>query len=319
MKILALSFGRRGHNCDIIAKEALLGAKQLGAEIRFINTSNKLIRSCIGCFGCSHSRENGGDGLCVLKDDMRIVEDAILDADGVIVAAPVYSVGPNGQMKCLIDRIGLSHDRAFSDLAKCQIEVSGQKPEAVMDMRVFKDRYLGLISVGGASDEGWTSMALPSMHLLAFSMQMPVVDQLNVFDMNIRVSPVLHPDLLERVNRLGQNVAGAIGSPDKYAVAWMGDRPGICPACHNDLLKVNDGVNVECPICGMRGKLVIQDGEIKAEFPESEFQHSRMRYGGVYEHMMELLSINERIPDDIKKKLPDLKDYLARYQDIPVE
>lgn len=319
MKILALSFGRKGQNCDIVAKEALLGAKELGAEIRFINTSNKLIRSCIGCFGCSRSRENGGDGLCVLKDDMRMVEDAILDADGVIIAAPVYSVGPNGQLKCLIDRMGLSHDRAFSDLAKGQIEASGQNVEDVMDTRVFKDRYLGLIAVGGASDEGWTSMALPSMHLLAFSMQMPVVDQFNVFDMNIRVNPALHPELLERLNRLGRNVAEAVGTPDKYTVAWKGDRPGICPACHNDLLKIKDGLDVECPICGMRGKLDIQDGQIKAEFPEEEFQHSRMRYGGVYEHMKELLTIGERIPDDVKAKLPDLKGYLTRYENIPVE
>lgn len=319
MKILALSFGRKGQNCDIVAKEALLGAKELGAEIRFINTSNKLIRSCIGCFGCSHSREKGGDGLCVLKDDMRIVEDAILDADGVIIAAPVYSVGPNGQLKCLIDRMGLSHDRAFSDLAKGQIEAAGQEPETVMDMRVFKDRYLGFLAVGGASDEGWTSMALPSMHLLAFSMQMPVVDHFNVFDMNIRVNPALHPDLMERVNRLGRNVAGAVGAPDKYTVAWKGDRPGICPACHNDLLKIGDGLNVECPICGMRGRLSIQNGQVKADFPEEEFQHSRMRYGGVHEHMMELLTIEERIPDAVKAKLPDLKGYLARYESIPVE
>ena len=255
MKILALSFGRKGQNCDIVAKEALLGAKELGAEIRFINTSNKLIRSCIGCFGCSHSREKGGDGLCVLKDDMRIVEDAILDADGVIIAAPVYSVGPNGQLKCLIDRMGLSH----------------------------------------------------------------VVDHFNVFDMNIRVNPALHPDLMERVNRLGRNVAGAVGAPDKYTVAWKGDRPGICPACHNDLLKIGDGLNVECPICGMRGRLSIQNGQVKADFPEEEFQHSRMRYGGVHEHMMELLTIEERIPDAVKAKLPDLKGYLARYESIPVE
>lgn len=319
MKILALSFGRRGQNCDVIAKEALLGAKAAGAEIRFINTSNKLIRSCIGCFGCSHSRERGGDGLCVLKDDMRVVEDAIMDADGVVVVAPVYSVGPNGQLKCLIDRMGLAHDRAFSDLARGQIEQNGSKPEAVMDMRVFKDRYLGLIAVGGASDEGWTSMALPSMHLLAFSMQMPVVDQLNIFDMNIRVNPVFDEELLARVNALGKHVAEAVGTPDKYEAVWRGDMPGVCPGCHNSLLKINAGTDVECPVCGMRGKLAVVDGEILVDFPASEFEHSRMRYGGVREHMLELISIGDRIPEHIKAQLPELKTRLERYKDISVE
>lgn len=316
MRILALSFGRKGQNCDVIAKEALLGAREAGAEIRFISTAGKLIRSCTGCFGCSHSREKGGDGLCVLKDDMRQVEEAILDADGVIVVAPVYSVGPNGQLKCLIDRMGLAHDRAFSDLAREQVESHGGKAEDVMDMRVFKDRYLGLVAVGGASDEGWTSMALPSMHLMAFSMQMPVVDQLNVYDMNIRVNPALHEELLARVNRLGKNVAEAVGAPDKYAVAWKGDEPGVCPVCHNSLLRIRQGVDVECPICGIHGKLSIENGDVRASFPESERQRSRMRYGGVREHMLELLSIGERIPPETMGKLPQLDQYLARYSDI---
>lgn len=316
MKVLAISFGRKGQNCDIIAKEALLGAKELGAEIEFMNTSGKLIRSCIGCFGCSHNRERGGDGLCILKDDMLAVEDAILNADAVVLVVPVYSVGPNGQFKCLVDRMGLSHDRAFSDFAKSKIESHGGNPEDVMDMRVLKDRYLGLISVGGAADEGWTSLGLPNMHLIAFSMQMPVVDQLNVYDMNIRVNPVFHNDLLERINRLGRNVASAVGSPDKYSVQWKGDRPGICPACHNNLLSIDEGIKVSCPVCGMRGELSIENGEICAKFSDSEFEHSRMRYGGVKEHMLELLTIEDRIPQATKSKIPELKKRLERYKSL---
>ena len=316
MKILAVSFGRKGQNCDVIAKEALLGARELGAEVRFLNTSNLLIRSCVGCFGCSHSRERGGDGLCVLKDDMRQVEDAILDADGVILVAPVYSVGPNGQFKCLVDRMELSHDRAFSDLARSQIEAAGGNPEEVMDMRVFKDRYLGLVSVGGASDEGWTSLGLPNMHLIAFSMQMPVVDQLNVYDTNILVNPVFHENLLARIHQLGCHVASAVGAPDKYQVPYMGDHPGVCPACHNNLLQVEEGTRVSCPVCGMRGELSVQEGQIVVEFPLEEFRHSRMRYGGVKEHMEELLSIGQRIPEETKEKRSGLKQCMKRYDGI---
>lgn len=316
-KVLGISFGRKGQNCDTIAKQALLGARKLGAEVRFLNTSSLLIRSCVGCFGCSHSREQGGDGLCVLKDDMRRVEDAILEADGVILVVPVYSVGPNGQFKCLVDRMGLSHDRAFSDAARAQIEDSGGDPAQIMDMRVFKDRYLGLVSVGGASDEGWTAMGLPNLHLIAFSMQMPVVDQLNVYDTNILVNPVFHESLLSRIDLLGQHVASAIGAPDKYQVPYMGDEPGICPACHNNLLKIEGGVQVSCPVCGMRGKLAIRDDHITVDFPPEEFQHSRMRYGGVKEHMEELLTIAQRIPKETMQKLPELKQALARYNGIP--
>ena len=40
MKILGLSFGKKNANCDILAKEALYGARAAyqDAEIKFINT-----------------------------------------------------------------------------------------------------------------------------------------------------------------------------------------------------------------------------------------------------------------------------------------
>lgn len=318
MKVLGLSFGRKGENCDILVKEALLGAKSIGAEISFISTAGKTIQPCNGCFACIFLREKTGRAGCVIKDDMAAIDNAILDADAVIISAPVYSCGPNGKMKCLIDRMGLSHDIAFATGINKRRIAEGKSGEELLDPRLLKDRFMGLISVGGATDEGWTSMGLPNMHLIAFSMQMPVIDHYNVYDMNITVNPVLNEKLMERIHLLGQNVASAIGAPKEEA-EWKGDRQGICPACHNDLLTIKEGTNIECPICGMRGNLSIVDGMIKADFPESEFEHSRMRFGGVHEHYVELSSIQERIPEEIKDKIPTIKDRLSKYDDIRSE
>ena len=49
MKILGLSFGRKNRNSDILVKEALLGAKEAGAEIAFLNMMDKQIGHCTGC------------------------------------------------------------------------------------------------------------------------------------------------------------------------------------------------------------------------------------------------------------------------------
>lgn len=313
MKVLGISFGRKNGNTDILVKEALFGAKELGAEIEFINTNGKLIKPCVGCFACSGGREKGGNADCIIKDDLPFIDNAIMEADAVVIGAPVYSVGPTGQLKCMIDRMGLGHDRAFSDFFNKKRSEEG-KP--LLDERLFKDRYLGLISVGGATEENWTAMGLPNMHLFSFSMQMPVIDHVNAFDLNICVSPVLNEKLIERVNRLGKNVTEAIGSPDKYKVEWKGDMPGICPMCHNDILQIKEGVKVECPVCGIKGELSIVNGEIKADFPEEQFPHSRMRYGGVLDHFNELSTIGERIPDEIKGKIGLIDERLEKYKEI---
>lgn len=316
MKVLGISFGRKNQNCDVLVKEALFGAESLGADIPFINMNGKNIQPCKGCFACNTSRMNGGASRCMIKDDMSAIDDAILDADAVIVAAPVYSVGPSGQLKCMIDRMGLPHDIAFSNAINHMRREQGKSEEELLDRRLFKDRFLGLISVGGAMDSSWTAMGLPNMHLLSFSMQMPVIDHYDVYDMNLRVNPVLDEKLMERINLLGRNVTAAIGRP-KYEVEWKGDQPGICPACHNDLLIIKGGVKVECPICGMKGTLSIVQGEIQVDFPETELEHSRVQYGGVLDHFKELSTIGERIPEATKARIPSIEEKLKKYKEIP--
>lgn len=69
---------------------------------------------------------------------------------------------------------------------------------------------------------------------------------------------------------------------------------------HYEGITIKGGVKVECPICGMRGSLSIVKGEIMVEFLETEFEYSRMRYGGVLDHFKELSSIGERIPEMTK-------------------
>ncbi len=81
---------------------ALQAAQDDGAEVELINTINLNIGRCIGCGACSrNSREKGQQIRCVIQDDYPMVLEAILDADSIIVAAPVYFLRPTGQLKNL--------------------------------------------------------------------------------------------------------------------------------------------------------------------------------------------------------------------------
>ena len=222
MKVLGLSFGRKGGNCDIVLKQALLGAMENGADVTYFNTCKLKIDRCTGCGACDKVRERGGMSVCTINDDFRFVEKEIFDADALIVAAPVYVLGPVGQFKNLVDRMGPSHDRGMLLRENDRRRALGWSEDKMIDGKYFKDRPLGLISVGGARTEGWTSMGLSGMHLIGFSTQMIPVDAINGYGMGDRVNPAFDRKLMDRLYKLGKNVGEAAKVP-REQMKWRGD------------------------------------------------------------------------------------------------
>ncbi len=290
MKVLGLSFGRKNGNCDMLLKQALLGAQSTGAEVEYINTCNLKIDRCTGCGACDKVREKGGMSICIQKDDFAFVEDAIMEADAIIAAAPVYSVGPVGQYKNLCDKMGASHDRCALIRENERRRELGWSEDRMIARKYFKNRPLGLISVGGARTPGWTSMGLSGMHILGFSNQMIPVDAIDAYGMGDRVNPVFDREFMARLYRLGTNIGNALKLPEEET-EWMGDHEGVCPVCHCNQLTVREGVTVECTVCGMVGELDIKDGKIQVEYPEEQFNRSRYRIGGLIEHNDEIRSM----------------------------
>lgn len=303
MKILGLSFGRNMKNSDLLVKHALMAAQANGAEIKFINVMNKKIGHCTGCGICSQNRDKGQQIRCIIKDDYLEVENEVLEADGIIVAAPVYSIAPTGQMKNFIDRFGAAHDRAFC-LAEQNRRIEQGNVE-LLDERLFKDRYVAYISVGGAATQNWVSLGLPMFHLFGMSIMMKSVGQIDAYNMGRSGSPLLLRDLMDSVAKLGQHLAESIGQP--YAdVKWLGDE-GVCPNCHNRMVTVlGKGTTIECPICGIEGNLSIDQGEIKISFPAAQVHRARGTFAGLEEHYLEIRSM----PGHAIPKLQANKEFL---------
>ena len=99
MKVLAISSSpRRGGNSDVLCDEFLKGAAEAGHETRKIRLAEKKIAPCAACYGCTESH------VCVRKDDMVNVLDALKTADVIALASPVYFYSVCAQMKAMIDR-----------------------------------------------------------------------------------------------------------------------------------------------------------------------------------------------------------------------
>ena len=55
-----------------------------------------------GCLACGYCKKGSG---CVLKDIVNDIASVLKDADGLIVASPVYFASPNGTLISLLDRL----------------------------------------------------------------------------------------------------------------------------------------------------------------------------------------------------------------------
>lgn len=317
MYILGLSFGRKMGNTDILVKEALFGAREAApdAEIKFINTNKLKIDRCIGCGACSGSLERGGDNDCIIKDDMQMIEDEIRKADCIIVGAPVYVLQPVGQFKNLVDRFSCRHDVSAINwvLDKRRNGDAPGDPDEFPQERL-KRRTVSYISVGGATTKNWVSMGTATMHLFGFPAMMKVVGNYDAHNMGTTGNPLLDKKLIADIHEMGKQTAEAFNKADDE-IKWFGEE-GTCPVCHQNLLMMNGTTTVECPICGIEGKLSVDGDNVKVEFSEKQQARARGTFAGLREHTVEIQGFGSicgpklaAVKDELPKMLEKYKNF----------
>lgn len=99
MKVLVVKGSPHKHgSSNLLAERFEEGARDAGHEVASFDAAHADIRPCLGCDAC------GMSGECCQKDDMAALRDAILDADVVAFATPLYYFGMSAQLKTAIDR-----------------------------------------------------------------------------------------------------------------------------------------------------------------------------------------------------------------------
>jgi hypothetical protein len=288
MKVLGLNFGRDKQQCENYLVKALEGAEQAGAEIDLVRMCRLNIQRCLGCGSCSRGVANGKQSRCIIKDDFQGIVEKILDADAIIVAAPVYVLAPAGMFKDFVDRLGPAHDKVVLFHNNEKRLIDGVEP---IDPRVLSQKYVAYLSIGGARVQHWVSFGIPTMQTFGFPMNMKVVDQLDIY--GAFSSPERAQMFADRSFEVGRNLAEAIGK-DPESLVWPGEA-GACPVCHgNHLTVLGESTQVECPICGITGELSIVDDQIKVEFSPEQQLHSRLKWGGLEDHYVELHVVTHR-------------------------
>lgn len=96
--IVALLGSNRKRNTYRLLMQIQSILKTHEIDLTIVELYRQTITPCLGCENCILH------GKCVLKDDTESIMKQLLDADGIILASPVYLQQISGQMKSFFDR-----------------------------------------------------------------------------------------------------------------------------------------------------------------------------------------------------------------------
>lgn len=90
---------RKGGNTSIALREMENVFAAEGIETETMNIGNSDIRGCVACGGCYEL------GKCVFDDEVNLAIEKLKDADGLVLASPVYFASANATLIAFLDRL----------------------------------------------------------------------------------------------------------------------------------------------------------------------------------------------------------------------
>ena len=301
MKILGISGGRKNGNNDAMCKEALIAAKEKGAEVEFIRLMDLNIKHCTGCTACVASLMSGKGNKCVLKDDFDWLLDKMLDADGILFSIPIFEKGAPGIFHTIVDRFGPRMDRGNNIHAT---EVAKKTGGVIPDPRILKDRVVSYMALGG-SDLITKVQADTAMQ--ALTPMWKVIDN-EVFPWSSGI--IVDEKRVSRVQEIGRNIADAAQDIEK--ASYKGEE-GVCPHCHSrNFFLDRESTHAICCLCGIEGDIKIKDGKLSFEFPEEQLKHAHDTVSGKAIHAADIGKTIEILRNI--KSMDSYKERMEKYR-----
>jgi len=212
-------------NSDLLVRQALRGAQAEGAAVQMVRLTDLHLESCTGCMRCVISGKP-----CPVDDDMAWLAEVLQAADGLVLAAPTYFLGPAAVLKLVLDRL---------------LMVIGSVEQVLPPPRPA-------VTIATAGLRDWRGVTLPYLNALVAACGYRPVES------PIALAPgpgevLLDEDLMAQVLAAGYRLGRGELEPAPVP-------PNVCPICRCDSF-VLDGDRATCPICGQEAALEqAQDG-----------------------------------------------------------
>ncbi|MBO4278372.1 MAG: flavodoxin family protein [bacterium] len=151
MKVLLINGSpRKGGNTSIALDEMVKVFEAEGIEAEVMQIGNKAIRGCMACGACAKA------GKCVFDDAVNEAAAKLKDADGLVVASPVYYASANGTLISFLDRLFQSakYDKTMKVGAAVAVARRGGCSATFDEL----NKYFTICGMPVASSQYWNSV-----------------------------------------------------------------------------------------------------------------------------------------------------------------
>ena len=185
MKVLGIMGSPRiKGNSDLLIDEALKGVQSQQAETEKIVVDKLNLTACREYYACLK------DGKCVIKDDMDVIYQKILDTDAIIVASPIFFYTVSAQLMLLISR--------------CQAIWARKYVLKDLDIPVRKGAF---IAVGATKGQKLFDGPKLTIHYFFEAINAEYTEELLIRGVDKRGEIKDHPDMLTAAYELGKKIA----------------------------------------------------------------------------------------------------------------
>ena len=151
MKVLMLNGSPKanGNTALALAEMEKIFAQE-GNEVETVQVGNKAVRGCIACNTCAET------GKCVFDDVVNELATKFQEADGLVVASPVYYASANATLIAALDR--LFYSTGFDKTMKVGASVAVARRGGCSSTFDMLNKYFTISGMPVTSSQYWNSV-----------------------------------------------------------------------------------------------------------------------------------------------------------------
>ena len=151
MKVLMLNGSpRKEGNTELALKEMQTIFAQNGIEAEIVQVGSQEIRGCIACGSCHKT------GKCVFDDLVNETAKKFEEADGLVVASPVYYASANATLVAFLQR--LFYSTRFSKRMKVGAAIAAARRGGLSATYDELNKFFGISGMPIASGQYWNGI-----------------------------------------------------------------------------------------------------------------------------------------------------------------
>lgn len=151
MKVLMINGSPRENGNTAIALDEMKNVFEAeGVETEIVQVGNKSVRGCVACGRCAKL------GKCVFDDVVNELAPEFEEADGLVVASPVYYASANATLVAVLDR--LFYSSHFDKTMKVGASIACTRRGGCSATFDELNKYFTISNMPVASSQYWNSI-----------------------------------------------------------------------------------------------------------------------------------------------------------------